>query len=101
MGAKKKKKGKKKKEKKTGDDDDDEKQEENPLFTVNLPEYGWIRVHLRLCDPPTKLRNSFRVVMRADERILELKKRIIDYHGRVEDIHIYNFDPYPLRDRET
>ena len=39
--------------------------------------------------------------MRADERILELKKRIIDYHGRVEDIHIYNKDPYPARDPKT
>ena len=101
MGAKKKKKGKKKKEKKTGDDDDEEKQEENPLFTVKLPEYGWIRVNLRLCDPPTPMYNSFRVVMRADERILELKKRIIDYHGRVENIHIYNKDPYPARNPTT
>ena len=71
MGGKKKKKGKKKKEKK--DDDDDEPKEVNPLFTVNLPEYGWIRLELKLCDPPTARYNSFRVVMRSDERILEVK----------------------------
>ena len=72
MGGKKKKSKKKsKKEKKEGDDD--EPKEENPLFTVNLPEYGWIRVELRLCDPPTSKYNTFRVVMRSDERILELK----------------------------
>jgi len=51
MGGKKKKKAKKKKEKAEGDEE--EKQEENPFLKVNLPEYGWIRVELRLCDPPT------------------------------------------------
>jgi len=40
---------------------------------VNLPEYGWIRVELRLCDPPTSNYNKFKVVMRSDERIMELK----------------------------
>jgi hypothetical protein len=72
MGGKKKKKGggKKKKEK---NDDDDEVKEINPLFIVNLPEYGWIRIELKLCDPPTAMFNSFKVVMRTDERILEVK----------------------------
>ena len=52
MGPKKKKKStKKKKEKAEGDEE--EKMEENPLFKVQLPEYGWIRVKLCLCDPPT------------------------------------------------
>lgn len=98
MGGKKKKKaGKKgKKEKKEGDEEE-EKQEENPLFTVNLAEYGWIRVELKLCDAPSPKYNSFKVVMRSDDRILELKKSIIDYHGRVENVHIYNKDPYPIR----
>lgn len=71
MGGKKKKKSKKTKEK--NPDDEDEPKEVNPLFTVNLPEYGWIRLTLRLCDPPTPMYNSFRVVMRTDERILEVK----------------------------
>ena len=35
--------------------------------------------------------------MRTDERVMELKKRIIDFHGRVEDVHLYNKDPYPPR----
>lgn len=73
MGGKKKKKGKKKKEKK--DDDDDEPKEENPLFTVNLPQYGWIRVQFTLCNPilPGARHNNFYKVMRADERVLELE----------------------------
>ena len=97
MGAKKKKKSKKKKEKKEGDEEE-EKKEEDPAFTVNLPEYGWIRVELRLCDAPNPNFNKFRVIMRSDERVLELKKHIIDYHGRVENVHLYNKDPYPVRD---
>jgi hypothetical protein len=71
MGGKKKKKGGKKKKEKN--DDDDEVKEINPLFIVNLPEYGWIRIELKLCDPPTAMFNSFKVVMRTDERILEVK----------------------------
>lgn len=72
MGGKKKKKGKKKakKEKKEGDEDGDEP---NPLFIVTLPVYGWIRMELKLCDPPTEKYNSFRVVMKTDDRILEVK----------------------------
>ena len=52
MGGKKKKKGKKKKaEKKEGEDGDkDELAEE---FKPNLPSYGWIRLLLKLCDPPS------------------------------------------------
>ena len=73
MGAKKKKGGKKKKKKEKNPDDEEEKKEENPLFTVNLPQYGWIRVELRLCDPPTAAYNKFKVVMRSDERIMDLK----------------------------
>jgi len=53
MGGKKKKKGgKKKKKEEKKDGEEGEKEEENPLFTVNLPVYGWIRLELKLCDPP-------------------------------------------------
>jgi hypothetical protein len=39
--------------------------------------------------------------MRSDERVLELKERIIDFHGRVEDIHLYNQNPIPPKDKTT
>ena len=95
MGAKKKKKSKKKKEKKEPGDEED-KPEENPLFKVELPEYNWIRIELRLCDPPSNF-NHFYVVMRSNDRILEVKKRIVEYHGKISDIQIYNRDPIPAR----
>jgi hypothetical protein len=98
MGPKKKKKGKKKKEKKEGDEEEN-KEELNPAFNIALPEYGWIRIELRLCDPPTTNHNKFLVVMRTSDRILELKKRIIEYHGRIDNISIYNKDPIPPRDK--
>ena len=72
MGGKKKKKGGKKKAKKEkveGEEGD----EPNPLFIVTLPSYGWIRLQLKLCDPPTEKYNMFRVVMKTDDRILEVK----------------------------
>ena len=99
MGPKKKKKGKKKKEKKEGDEEG-EKEELNPAFAITLPEYGWIRIQLRLCDPPTATHNNFYVVMRTSDRILELKKRIIEYHARIENISIYNRDPIPPRQKD-
>jgi len=99
MAKKGKKKKKGKKEKKEGDEEE-EKQEENPYFKVELPEYGWIRLELKLCDAPSTKFNTFRVVMRSDDRMLELKKRIIDFHGRVENVHIYNKDPYPPRNKK-
>ena len=73
MGGKKKKKGGGKKKKKEKTDGDDEPKEKDPNFIVNLPPHGWIRVELRLCDPPFGANNQFKVVMRSDERILELR----------------------------
>lgn len=71
MGAKKKKggkKGKKAKKEKT----DEEPKPENPLFKNTLPSYGWIRVELRLCDPPVAEYNFFTVLMRANQGVLEI-----------------------------
>ena len=97
-GKKKKKKSKKaKKEKVEGEGDD----EPNPLFIVTLPVYGWIRLELRLCDPPTEKYNMFRVCMKTDDRILEVKDRVVNYHGRVENMNIYNKDPYPPRNKKN
>ena len=38
--------------------------------------------------------------MRSDERVLEMKKRIIDFHGRVDEIAIYDADPIE-KDKKT
>lgn len=39
--------------------------------------------------------------MRSSDRILEVKKRITEYHGKVDDIRIYNRDPYPSRKKDN
>lgn len=98
--APKKKKGKKKKKEKKEGEEEENKEELNPAFNITLPEYGWIRIELRLCDPPTIEHNKHLVVMRTSDRILELKKRIIEYHGRIDNIAIYNKDPIPPRDKD-
>jgi hypothetical protein len=87
-------KGKKGKAKKEGSDNEDNKP---PAVVIELPFYGWIRLELRLCDPPVAIYNTFKVVMRSDSTMIDLKKKIVAYHGRVENICIYNFDPIPLR----
>jgi hypothetical protein len=100
MGAKKKGKGKKKKSKDKKEGEEDEPKEENPDLIVNLVHYGWIRVEFRLCNAILPDYNKFIAVMRSDERVLELKKRIIDFHGRVEDIALYDLDPVEI-DKKT
>ena len=97
-GKKKKKKSKKaKKEKAEGEEGD----EPDPLHIVTLPEYHWIRLELKLCDPPTEKYNMFRVVMKTNDRIMEVKQKVTDYHGRVENMCIYNKDPYPPRNKKN
>ena len=31
----------------------------------------------------------------------DVKKRIVDYHGRIENINLYNTDPYPARKKDN
>jgi len=37
--------------------------------------------------------------MRSNSSIIDVKKRIIDFHGRIENINLYNTDPYPARNK--
>ena len=68
-----KKKGKSKKGgKKKAAADDGEPKIENPLFKNSLPSIGWIRVELKLCDPPFADNNQFIVLMRANQGVLEI-----------------------------
>ena len=58
----------------------------------DLPTYGFLKMKMQLCDPPSKY-NFFEIFMRADETIMEIKKRIIDHHGRINNIRLYDNDP--------
>ena len=33
--------------------------------------------------------------------MMDVKKRIIDFHGRIENINLYNTDPYPARNKQN
>lgn len=56
-------------------------------------------MQLRLCDPPSDTYNTFRTVMRSNQSMMDVKKRIIDFHGRIENLNLYNSDPYPARNQ--
>jgi len=74
MGGKKK--GKKKGgggEKKKKGDGDDEVKVINPDFLVKPDATGWIKLELRLSDPPFNKVNTFKHVCRSDDKILEIK----------------------------
>jgi hypothetical protein len=66
--------GKKKKSKKK---DNAEKGEEDPTekqtIVINLPVYGWIRVEFKLCDPPDSKSNTFKVSMKTNSTVMDLK----------------------------
>jgi hypothetical protein len=56
---------------------------------------------MKLCDAPTEF-NCFEVKMKTNERILEIRNKIVDNHGRyslnsitfyrIENIKIFNKD---------
>jgi len=98
MGGKKKKgkKGKAKKEKK-----DDDEEEKIDIPKIELPKYGWIRLTLKLCDAPIPEFNEFRTVIRSDKTMMDVKNRIVEYHGHVDNITLYNRDPYPERNKKN
>ena len=73
MGGKKKKKAKGGAKKKAKAEGDDEPKEINPNFLVKPDATGWIKLELRLCDPPFSKLNSFKHVCRSDDRILDIK----------------------------
>ena len=113
--APKKKKGKKgKKGKKKAAEGDEEQKNENEELKVSLPKYGWIKItvseictllpdfvfliyfckkQLRLCNAPTPQYNWFEVFMLTSQRVMQVHKQIIDHHGRIENVKLFNVDP--------
>ena len=111
-----KKKGTKKKGKKKADPEDGEEKKESDEFKVTLPTFGWIKIkvslpaaphrlsltppvfclQLRLCDAPTPQYNWFDVYMLTSQRVRMIKKQVVDHHGRIENIKIFNVDPTPF-----
>lgn len=39
--------------------------------------------------------------MRSNQSLTDVKKRIVDFHGRIENINLYNTDPYPARNKQN
>jgi len=95
MPAKKKGKGKKKKSgvaKVPKKDGEEEVKEEIP----KPPETGYINLKLRLCNPPEPNGKDFcffNVFMLSSARIMMVKDEITEYHGRVENIRLYDKEP--------
>eukprot|EP00350_Pseudokeronopsis_sp_OXSARD2_P008297 CAMPEP_0170557048 /NCGR_PEP_ID=MMETSP0211-20121228/19160_1 /TAXON_ID=311385 /ORGANISM="Pseudokeronopsis sp., Strain OXSARD2" /LENGTH=50 /DNA_ID=CAMNT_0010867741 /DNA_START=142 /DNA_END=294 /DNA_ORIENTATION=+ len=46
---------------------------------------------MKLCDAPTEY-NFFETKMRTNQNIMELKQKIVEAHGRVDNIRIYDKD---------
>ena len=120
-----KKKGKKKGgkgKKKSSNPEDEEKKQENEELKVDLPKFGWVKItvssliwtiyrtcdiftdfvgfifwQLNLVNSPTPEINRFDVFMLTSQKVFMVKKKIVDHHGRVENVKLFNTDPTPAR----
>lgn len=72
--------------------DEEEETKVDESSKVMLPQYGYIYIKLRLCEAPSNF-NFFEVSMFMNQRVRMLKEKIIEHHGRVEDIVLYNNEP--------
>ena len=53
-------------------------------------------LQLKLCNAPTPEYNWFDVYMLTSQRVMMIQKKIIDHHGRVENVKLFNVDPTPF-----
>jgi len=50
-------------------------------------------LQLRLCGSLTPQYNWFDVFMLTNQRVMMIHKKIIEHHGRVESVKLFNRDP--------
>jgi len=92
MAPKKKKGGKKKKDKgvdKVPKNAEEEKKEEIPKENT----HGYVNLWLRLANAPMPEHCHFTVPMLTTSRIMMVKDQIIEYHGRIENIKLFDKCP--------
>ena len=58
---------------------------------------GFIFWQLKLVNSPTPEINTFDVFMLTSQKVFMVKKKIVDHHGRVENVKLFNTDPTPFR----
>ena len=64
------------------------------LFLTLLVSFFW---QLKLVNSPTPEINTFDVFMLTSQKVFMVKKKIVDHHGRVENVKLFNCDPTPFR----
>ena len=50
-------------------------------------------MQLRLCNAPVPAYNFFEVYMLTSQRVMMIHKKIVEYHGRIEQVKVFNKDP--------
>ena len=46
-----------------------------------------------MCNAPTPEYNWFDVFMLTSQRVMMIQKKIVDHHGRVENVKLFDKDP--------
>ena len=60
-----------------------------PEHKIPLPKHGWMKLTLKLCQP-SEILCSFDENMLTNSRIRSVYQKIIDYHGRIENIKLFD-----------
>ena len=50
-----------------------------------------------MVNSPTPEINRFDVFMLTSQKVFMVKKKIVDHHGRVENVRLFDCDPTPFR----
>ena len=48
---------------------------------------------MKLCNAPTPEYNWFDIYMLTSQRVMMIQKKIVDHHGRIENVKLFNCDP--------
>ena len=63
------------------------------LSSARLTKIALFSDQLRLCAPPVRDYNWYDVYMLTSQRVMMLHKKIIEYHGRIENVKVFDKDP--------
>ncbi len=94
------KKGKKKSKKSEGGPKPEGEEEEKEEVVKIVPSFGWVEIKMVLCDPPVPdMEFSYiNEKMRTNQRIRDVVAKIAGFHGRVDQIQL--FDRKPVKNED-
>ena len=70
--------------------EEEAKKEEEYNNMVNIPEHGWVKIDMRIVNWKF---NFFQFYVKSNDCLSKIHAKIIERHGRVDNIRIYQNEP--------